>query len=219
MIGSILPPLTMTPDAVTPAPRRNVALFVVLGLLVLAAGWAFTGYNSLVGSREDVSGAWAQVEAQYQRRFDAIPNLVNTVKGAANFEQETLTQVTQARTQWLSAGTRGERVEAAGEFQSALSRLLVTMEAYPQLKATDAFRDLMVQIEGTENRIQTARQDYNEAVRSYNVRVRRFPTNLLAGMFGFEPEEFFEADDGASSAPRVQFEDSSLAPASASSSR
>lgn len=192
----------------TPAParRRGMGLYVIIGLIVVLAFWAFSVYNSLVTSSESVAGAWAQVEAQYQRRFDAIPNLVATVKGAANFEQETLTQVTEARTQWLSAGSREGRIDAAENFESALSRLLVTVEAYPQLQATQAFRDLMVQIEGTENRIQTARQDYNETVQAYNVKVKRFPTNVMAGLLGFEPEEFFDAAEGSDVAPTVDFE-------------
>jgi LemA protein len=134
-----------------------------------------------------------------------IPNLVSTVKGAANFEQETFTAVTAARSQWQSAGTRDDKVTAANSFDSALSRLLVTVEAYPQLKATQAFTDFMTQLEGTENRIAVARRDYNQAVQTYNVRIRRFPSNILAGIFGFDAEKMFEATEGASSAPSVQF--------------
>lgn len=174
-------------------------------VLVVLAGWAWTGYNGFVGQEENVKNAWAQVETNYQRRIDLVPNLVNTVKGAANFEQSTLTAVTEARTQWMGATTRQDKLAAAQNMEGALGRLLVTVEAYPQLKATEAFRDLMTQLEGTENRISTARKDYNDAVKVYNVAIRRFPSNLLAGMFGFMQEQPFEAAEGAGTAPAVNF--------------
>lgn len=194
-----------------PAPARGKRSYLLIGIIVvivLLVLWAFGSYNSLVSAKEGVDSAWAQVEAQYQRRFDAIPNLVETVKGAANFEQSTLVQVTQARTSWLSAPSRDAKVEAAEQFESALARLLVTMESYPQLQATQAFRDLMVQIEGTENRIQVARQDYNETVEGFNRQVKRFPTVLVAGMLGFGPEEYFDATAGSEVAPSVNFDSS-----------
>lgn len=180
--------------------------YVIIGILVVLVIWGWSGYNRFVNSKGAVEGAWAQVETQYQRRFDLVPNLVNTVQGAANFEQETLQSVTAARTQWQSAGSREGQIAAAEQFDSALSRLLVTVEAYPQLQATQAFRDLMTQLEGTENRIATSRRDYNDSVRSYNVSVRRFPSNLLAGIFGFDEEAFFEAAAGSDTAPPVNFE-------------
>lgn len=180
-------------------------LYAVLGIVVLFAIWMFSGYNGLVAERENVDNAFRQVETQYQRRFDLIPNLVSTVKGAANFEQSTLTAVTEARTQWQNAGSTAERVEAANEFDSALSRLLVTVEAYPQLQATQAFRDLMVETSGTENRIAVARRDYNDAVAVYNVRVKRFPTNILAGLFGYGAEPGFQATAGSENAPVIDF--------------
>jgi LemA protein len=183
-------------------------LAVIVGIAVLLVLWVWSGYNGLVTSKGQVEGQWAQVETQYQRRADLVPNLVSTVKGAANFEQETLTAVTNARTQWLNAGTRGEQINAAQGFDSALSRLLVSVEAYPELQATQAFRDLMTQLEGTENRIAVARKDFNEAVQTYNVKVRRFPTNVLAGMFGFDAEAFFDAAPGSENAPSVNFEES-----------
>ena len=176
-------------------------------LLVLLALWVFSGYNGLIAQREDVDNSWRQVETQYQRRFDLIPNLVSTVKGAASFEQETLTAVTNARTQWMSAGgDRAAQVGAAQGLDSALSRLIATVESYPQLQATQAFRDLMTQLEGTENRIATARRDYNDVVRDYNVRVKRFPGNLLAGLFGFDAEPGFQATEGSDQAPVIDFE-------------
>jgi LemA protein len=178
---------------------------VILGVIVLIGFWLASGYNGLVTAQESVDGSWSQVETQYQRRIDLIPNLVSTVKGAADFEQETFTQVTAARSQWQNAGSRGEQIAAAGNFDGALGRLLVTVESYPQLQATQSFRDFMVQLEGTENRISTARRDFNETVRSFNVRVKRFPTNLLASMFGFDAEKFFEAAEGSDQAPNVEF--------------
>lgn len=190
---------------------------IALAAVVLLAGWAWTGYNGLVTARGGVDLAWSQVETDYQRRFDLIPNLQRTVQGAADFEQQTFVQVTEARTQWLNAaGDRDARVEAANQFDSALSRLLVSVEAYPQLQATQAFRDFMTQIEGTENRISTSRRDYNQAVLAYNLKVRRFPGNLLAGLFGFDPAESFEAAEGADRAPVVDFSRSSAAASSAS---
>ena len=184
--------------------RPPLAWIIIIIVLVLGI-WFWSGYNGLVTAHESVDASWSQVETQYQRRFDLIPNLTNTVKGAANFEQETFTQVTAARSQWQSAGSREQQIVAAENFDSALGRLLVTVESYPQLQATQAFRDFMVQLEGTENRIATARRDYNEAVRSFNVRIKRFPTNLLAGTFGFSEEEFFEATQGSDQAPSVEF--------------
>jgi len=185
--------------------KKNIILLVVLAVILLAAGWVWTTYNGLVSMSEGVDASWAQVETQYQRRFDLIPNLQATVQGAADFERDTFTAVTAARTQWQQAGTRPEQIEAAGSFDSALSRLLVTVENYPDLKATQAFRDFMVQLEGTENRISVARRDFNETVRGYNVFIKVFPRNMLAGSFGYDPSEFFEIDDEAAEAPDVEF--------------
>jgi LemA protein len=186
--------------------KRSYWLIGAIAAVVLLALWAFSGYNSLVTERQNVDTAWSNVETVYQRRFDLIPNLVNTVKGAAGFEQDTLIAVTEARTQWQNAGSRDERVDAANDFDGALSRLLVTVEAYPQLQATQAFRDLMTQLEGTENRISTERRDYNEAVRTYNLAVKRFPGAILAGAFGFDAEPGFEATEGSENAPSVNFD-------------
>lgn len=178
------------------------AIILAGGVLLL---WLWVSYNGLVAKRETVDAAWANVETQYQRRSDLLPNLVSTVRGASAFEEETLLQVTDARTRWLGAGNREERIAAAQEFDSALSRLLVTVENYPQLQATQAYRDLMVQLEGTENRIGVARKDYNDAVRLYNVHVKKFPTVFLARKAGFMPETFFDAVSGGEVAPTVTF--------------
>jgi|SRR3989338_244693 len=185
--------------------KGRTTLFVIIGVLAFALLWLGSNYNGFVSGSEAVDNAWAQVETQYQRRFDLVPNLVETVKGAARFEQETFTEVTQARTQWQSAGTPDAKIAAAQGFESAFARLLVTFENYPQLKATEAYRDLLTQLEGTENRIAVARRDFNEAARAYNVRVKRFPSNLLARLFGFEPRVFFEAAEGAETAPAIDF--------------
>jgi len=186
--------------------RKRTGLYIALGIALVLVLWLWSGYNGLVTSKETVDASWAQVETQYQRRFDLIPNLVNTVKGAAKFEQETFIQVTEARTRWLGAGSRSERIEAAQGLEPALARLLVTFESYPQLQATQAYRDLLAQLEGTENRIAVARRDYNEEVRRYNVLVKRFPRLILARLFGYVPETFFDETPGAEKAPTVQFE-------------
>lgn len=181
---------------------------IVLAVVVVVGLWLVSSYNGLVSERAAVQNSWAQVETQYQRRVDLVPNLVSTVKGAANFEQQTFVEVTEARsafTQAKTVGDRGQEIAAAGAFDSALSRLLVTVEAYPQLQATEAFRDLMTQLEGTENRISVARKDYNDSVASYNVRVLRFPGRVAAALFGFGPEKSFEAQEGSDKAPVVDF--------------
>ena len=178
---------------------------IILIVVVVLLGWTWTSYNGFISGHEAVDASWAQVETQYQRRVDLIPNLVSTVKGAAEFEQGTFLKVTEARTQWLNAGSRSEKVAAANGMEGALARLLLTFENYPKLQATQAYRDLMTQLEGTENRIATARRDYNETVRTFNVRVKRFPAMIIARIFGFAPEEFFEAEQGAEDAPAVEF--------------
>ncbi|MFA5800205.1 MAG: LemA family protein [Candidatus Peribacteraceae bacterium] len=188
--------------------RKFSLWYVVLGATVIIAIWLVASYNGLVTAKGFVTNQWAQVETQYQRRIDLVPNLVSTVKGAAQFEQETFLQVTEARSAWAQAktvGDRGQQIQAATNFDTALGRLLVTVEAYPQLKATEAFRDLMAQLEGTENRISVARKDYNDAVFGYNVRVLRFPGLVAAKLFGFQPEKSFEAVKGSEVAPTVDF--------------
>jgi LemA protein len=184
---------------------KNPWLIALLVVVVTLVGWVWTGYNGFISQQENVKNKWSQVETAYQRRVDLVPNLVNTVKGAATFEQTTLTAVTEARTQWMNAPTRQEKLAAAQGMETALARLLVTVEAYPQLQATQAYRDLMTQLEGTENRITVARRDYNDAVQTYNVAIRRFPANVLSRFFGFAQEKPFEAAEGAEKAPAVDF--------------
>ena len=188
--------------------RKFSPWYVVLGVAVVLLVWLIGSYNGLVTAKGNVTNQWSQVETQYQRRMDLVPNLVSTVKGAANFEQSTFTAVTEARSAWSQAktiGDRGQEIAAASSFDSSLSRLLVTVEAYPQLQATAAFRDLMTQLEGTENRVAVARKDYNDSVFAYNVRVQKFPGVLAAKLFGFAGEKQFEAVAGADQAPKVDF--------------
>ena len=187
---------------------------IIIVVAVIAIVWGITGYNGLVGMDEGVQTKWADVETQYQRRADLIPNLVNTVKGYAAHESETLQAVVEARAKATSVNIDPTNMSAEqiANFQkaqdgvsSALSRLLVTVEKYPDLKANENFRELQVQLEGTENRISVARRDYNEAARKYNTSLRSFPKNILAGMFGFEKKAYFEAQEGSEQAPTVQF--------------
>jgi LemA protein len=187
----------------------------IVGIIILL-GLSLSGsYNNLVGQREQVTKTLANVDTQYQRRADLIPNLVSTVKGAADFEQETLTQVTEARARATSIQIDPSRAtpeqlrqyqEAQGDLSQALGRLLVVTENYPQLRATEAFRDLQVQLEGTENRINVARKDYNDISADYNASVQRFPSNIVAGLFNFEPFPYFEAATGSERAPEVNFD-------------
>ncbi len=183
-----------------------IALGVVLGLALITALWAGSGYNRLVNTSEAVPAAWSQVETVLQRRYDLIPNLVNTVKGYAKHEKELLTEVTKLRSQWGAAKNQTEKVAAANGMESALSRLMVVVEQYPQLKANENFIRLQDELAGTENRISVERMRYNATVNAYNVTVRRFPTNILAGMFGFEKSEnYFKNEEAARQAPKVNF--------------
>ena len=193
---------------------RNIVLIVIGGLILLLGGCGCSGYNGLVQMDQNVKGKWANVESDYQRRSDLIPNLVNTVKGAADFEKSTLEAVVNARAQAtqtkidvtnLSPEKVAEFQKAQSKLSGAIGRLLVTMEKYPELKATDAFRDLQAQLEGTENRIKVSRNDFNSAVQEYNTSVKKFPMVLFSGMFGFKEKGFFAAEAGAEKAPTVDF--------------
>ncbi|WAC41218.1 LemA family protein [Pedobacter sp. SL55] len=189
-------------------------LIGIVAIVAIVALFSGCGYNSMVKLDEDVKTKWGAVEAQYQRRSDLIPNLVSTVKGAAKFEQSTLTAVIEARSKAsqitvdpnkLTEENMQKYQQAQGQITQALGRLMVLTENYPQLKATDQFRDLSAQLEGTENRITVARTDYNTSVQAYNTKVRSFPNNLTAGMFGFSQKAAFKADAGAQNAPKVEF--------------
>jgi len=184
----------------------GIVLVIVFIIALSLFGWVKNSYNSMVTLDENINGAWAQVENVLQRRYDLIPNLVATVKGYASHESEVLTQVTEARAKVGGAGTPAQRMEAEGELSGALSRLMVVVENYPQLKANQNFIMLQDQLEGTENRISVERGRYNETVRLYNTVIRKFPQSIIAGMFNFGKREFFEAADGAQEAPKVSFE-------------
>jgi LemA protein len=175
----------------------------VLVVLVLLGIWGM--YNGLVGAEINVDNAWAQVETAYQRRADLIPNLVSTVSAFANFERSVLQNVTNARSAWANAVTPQQQVAAANQMEGALARLLVTVEAYPEIKANQNFLALQDELAGTENRINVERKRYNDAVSEYNKKTRMFPSNIIAGMFGFEQRDFFEAEAGAEQAPDVEF--------------
>jgi LemA protein len=190
-------------------------ILIAIALLVVIVGLASScGYNKMVSLEEGVSGQWSQVENVYQRRADLIPNLVNTVKGYADFEKETLTQVVEARAKATSTTIRADNLSPEGmqQFQqaqdglgSALSRLMVVAERYPDLKANQNFLELQAQLEGTENRIAVERKKFNEVVQNYNTTIRRFPGNITAGLFGFDKKGYFEASEGAEKAPEVKF--------------
>lgn len=194
--------------------KSYIAIGVII-VIVLAAFFWFKGhYNQMVGRREAISAQWSNVENQYQRRADLIPNLVNTVKGYAEHEQSTLQQVVEARAKAsqtridfnnLDEQTIQRFNAAQGELSSALSRLMVSVEKYPDLKANENFRDLQAQLEGTENRIAVERRKFNEEVKSYNAYIRYFPQNIVANMFGFTPKPYFEAAEGTEQAPKVEF--------------
>ncbi len=188
--------------------------WIWIGVVALVAIFCYTTYNGLVTKEEGLDNAWSNVETQYQRRADLIPNLVNTVKGYAAHESETLGAVTEARAKAtpinLSASDlTPEKLaafqQAQADVRSALGRLIAVAENYPDLKANQNFLELQAQLEGTENRIAVARKDFNAAAQRYNVAVRRFPSNLVAGLFGFEKKPYFDASEGADEAPEVQF--------------
>ncbi len=189
-------------------------LVKLLSLVIFLPLLSSCGYNNMVGQSEGVDQAWANVQSQYQRRADLIPNLVNTVKGYADFEKETLTAVIEARSKATQTTIDPNNItpekmqqfqEAQGQLSGALSRLLVTVERYPDLKANQNFLELQAQLEGTENRISVARDNYNTVVKAYNTYIKQFPRVIYAGWFSFTEKPYFEADAGAKNAPKVEF--------------
>lgn len=181
-------------------------LIIAAAILAILAITFISVYNGIVSKHETITAKWSQVENQLQRRNDLIPNLVNTVKGYAGHEKTVFEEVTAARSQWAKAGTVDEKVKAAGAVDAALGRLLLVAENYPNLKADQTFLRLMDELSGTENRIATERMRYNEAVKDYNIAVRVFPGNLIAGMSGFRPaSEYFKAEERAKAVPEVKF--------------
>ena len=195
--------------------KKIYIVLIVLAIIVFASfSWIKGQYNGFVTLDEEVSTAWSNVENQYQRRLDLIPNLVNTVKGYAEHEKETLSAVIEARSKATQIQLKVEDLNenslkklnsVQGELSSALSRLMMVAERYPDLKANTNFRDLQVQLEGTENRIAVERRNFNNMAKTYNTKIRQFPSNILASMFGFEKKSYFEASAGAESAPKVEF--------------
>lgn len=192
--------------------KRNT--IIIIAAIVAILGYCMSSYNTLVGQDEAVGTAWSNVENQYQRRVDLIPNLVNTVKGYASHEKETFEAVVSARAKATQTTVdiddlTPEKIaayqKAQGELGSALGRLLAITENYPELKANENFKELQAQLEGTENRISTERHKFNEVAKTYNTSIRRFPKNIIASMFGFEKRPYFEAQEGAEKAPEVKF--------------
>lgn len=194
--------------------KKNKGLIITIVVIVLVALWGISSYNGLVGMDENVSNKWANVETQYQRRSDLIPNLVNTVKGYAKHESQTLEAVMAARSQASQVKIDPSNCtpqqlaayqKAQGDVTTALGKLLAITENYPDLKANQNFLELQSQLEGTENRINVARKDFNDSAKEYNTSLRRFPRNIIASMFGFEKRNYFEAEAGAEKAPKVEF--------------
>ena len=194
--------------------KKSKSALILVIIVALLALWGVKAYNNMVSQEEGVSTAWANVESQYQRRADLIPNLVNTVKGYAAHESETLQAVVNARTKATSINIDAENMtpEQLQEFQKAqsevggaLGRLIAVAESYPDLKANQNFLELQAQLEGTENRIAVARNNFNEAAKKFNTYIRKFPQSLLSGVFGFDKKPYFEAEEGSQKAPTVQF--------------
>ncbi|MCX6711644.1 MAG: LemA family protein [Candidatus Woesearchaeota archaeon] len=181
----------------------KIVLIIVAAIIVLSIFWVIGAYNGLVRSQENVNEKWANVQADYQRRFDLIPNLVATVKAYSNYEGKLLIDVTAARSAWTQASTAQQQMQAAGQLDSTLSRLLVVLENYPNLKANENYLSLQDELAGTENRIKFSRTEFNNAVKTYNIKLRTFPTNTIAGMFGFTQRDMFESQTGAEQAPNV----------------
>lgn len=194
--------------------KGKTGIIVIVAILAILVLWGVSAYNGLVRSEEGVQKAWSNVENQYQRRLDLIPNLVNTVKGYATHEQETFQQITEARAKATQVQLNVDDLteenlkkfqQAQGELNSALSRLLAVTENYPELKANTNFLELQAQLEGTENRIAVERRNFNQAAEEYNKKIRSFPTNIIAGIGGFDRKAYFQAAEGADKAPTVQF--------------
>lgn len=185
--------------------KKAVIIGVVIVLVVLVIGIFGGAYNKMVTSSEEVDSKWSQVDVQLQRRADLIPNLVNTVKGYNLHEAEILESIADSRSKLAGAGSVTEKAEANSELDGALSRLLVVVENYPELKASTNFQSLMDELSGTENRISVARKDYNDSAKDYNLIIKKFPNNMIAGMFGFESKDYFEASESSKEVPNVDF--------------
>ena len=192
---------------------KRTGLLVMLGIVVILGFWGCNGYNGLVTADQDVKKVWSNVETNYQRRTDLYSSIIKTVEASANFEKSTLQAVVEARAKATSIkvdindpASLEAYQKAQANLQGSFSRLIASFEAYPDLKTTAAFRDFQTQIEGTENRINVARQDYNKSIEGYNLKVKRFPKSLLAGVFGFKEKPFYKADAGSEKAPDIKFD-------------
>ncbi len=192
--------------------KSRTGLFVILGIVVLLFFWGCGAYNNLIGVDQEVKTKWGNVETNYQRRTDLYNSVIKTIEGSANFEKSTLKEVIEARSRATSinvniddSASLGKYQQAQAGLQSSFGKLLAVAEAYPDLKSTAAFQGFQTQIEGTENRINVARQDYNTAVQSYNLKVKTFPNNIFAGLFGYHEKPFYKAAAGSENAPNVEF--------------
>jgi LemA protein len=192
---------------------RNLSVLIILGLVLILGVWGCSGYNGLVTADQNVKKVWGNVETNYQRRTDLYSSVIKTVEASANFEKSTLQAVVEARAKATSVSvnindpkTLEAYQQAQANLQGSFSRLIASFEQYPDLKTTKAFQDFQTQIEGTENRINVARQDYNKAVENMNLKVKRFPGNLLAGIFGFSEKAFYAADKGSEKNPDIKFD-------------
>ena len=182
---------------------KNIAIIIILLVILLPILWLWGTYNDLITKDQKVEAQWANVESQYQRRADLIPNLVSSVQGYLRYERELLTQITELRSRWLSAPTQEDKIKYGTAMDSAIGRLLVVVENYPDLKGNTAVTQLMDELAGTENRIAVERQRYNDAVRDYNTAIRRFPANIVASSFNFEKKLYFSATPGSEEVPDV----------------
>lgn len=192
---------------------KRTGLLVILGIVLILGFWGCNGYNGLVTADQDVKKVWSNVETNYQRRTDLYSSIIKTVEASANFEKSTLQAVVEARAKATSItvdindpASLAAYQQAQANLQGSFSRLIASFEAYPDLKTTQAFRDFQAQIEGTENRINVARQDYNKSIEGYNLKVKRFPRNILAGIFGFKEKPFYKAEAGSEKNPDIKFD-------------
>lgn len=185
--------------------QKNKTLIIVLIVILILAAWVVGKYNYFIKQNEAITGQWAQVENQLQRRFDLIPNVINTVKGITKQEKDVFSQLAEARTRYAGSTTIDQKATAAGQLESSLGRLLVIAENYPELKSSQSFRDLTVELEGTENRIAVERMEYNDLVKSLNANVKTFPNSILASIFRVTERSYFEVAEGAQAVPKVDF--------------
>mgnify|MGYP001604805871 CR=1 FL=1 len=185
--------------------NMNKLTWTILGIVLVLVLYSWSLYNGIVKANENITGQWAQVETQYQRRFDLIPNLINSVKGIMNQEKQVFGDLSEARTRYTGATNVNDKVKAANDVESSLGRLLVVMENYPQLRSSETVLTLMSQLEGAENRISVERSRFNDAVRTFNTKVKRFPANTFVRLFGFSEKSYFESQPGSEKVPGVNF--------------